>query len=470
MNGSTSRLSQWGDALIAVADLCVIYLACLFWHVTLVGTTAMEPRFLMATLGAMLTARVVFSFTVYENWRGRPLFEEVRALAVSWLTVVLLIATFAFLTKTGASISRLWFGVAISTAFVCQVAVRIFLRLMLRRARARGFNHRSIIVLGAGSLGEAISRNLAENPAVGLNIVGYFDDDPDKLGKRINGVPVRGTLDDAFRFVEQRREAGHYIDQVWFALPIRSEKRTLAISKALGNTAARLHFVPSMFGARLLGASAHIVADIPLIDMSGIARNNESPPSKVLLDYTLATGILLFAWPLMLLIALLIKLESPGPVLFKQRRYGLHGQIVLVWKFRTMTVLENGEAVAQAIRNDARVTRLGRLLRKTSLDELPQFFNVLQGRMSIVGPRPHAVAHNEQYRMRIENYMHRHRIKPGITGLAQVSGFRGETDTDAKMQGRVDRDLAYMSNWSIWLDLDIIARTVKEVFGSRSAY
>jgi len=177
-------------------------------------------------------------------------------------------------------------------------------------------------------------------------------------------------------------------------------------------------------------------------------------------DIALASAILALVSPLMLAVAIGIKLSSPGPVLFKQRRYGVDGREIIVYKFRTMTVLEDGNVIKQATRNDRRVTRFGALLRQTSLDELPQFFNVLQGRMSVVGPRPHAVAHNEMYRRLIKGYMIRHKVRPGITGLAQVNGFRGETDTLDKMKGRIEHDLEYLRNWSLQLDLQIVVKTI----------
>ncbi|HBV2999050.1 TPA: exopolysaccharide biosynthesis polyprenyl glycosylphosphotransferase, partial [Klebsiella pneumoniae] len=179
---------------------------------------------------------------------------------------------------------------------------------------------------------------------------------------------------------------------------------------------------------------------------------------------------LLFISPILLIIACLIKLTSPGPIIFKQTRYGMDGKPIKVWKFRSMSVMENDNKVIQATKNDIRITKVGRLLRRTSLDELPQFFNVLFGGMSIVGPRPHAVAHNEQYRNLIEGYMLRHKVKPGITGWAQINGWRGETDTLEKMEKRVEFDLEYIREWSIWLDLKIIFLTIFKGFINKSAY
>jgi putative colanic acid biosynthesis UDP-glucose lipid carrier transferase len=187
-------------------------------------------------------------------------------------------------------------------------------------------------------------------------------------------------------------------------------------------------------------------------------------------DIVLSSLILLLLTPLMLAIAVAVRMSSPGPIIFRQRRYGLYGEEIIVYKFRSMKVMENGDAVVQARQNDDRVTRIGRFLRRTSLDELPQFINVLQGRMSIVGPRPHAVAHNEQYRKLIKGYMLRHKVKPGITGWAQVNGLRGETATLDKMEARIQYDLDYLRNWSLWLDLWIVLKTVKVVLTRENAF
>src|SRR6185436_1497889 len=212
----------------------------------------------------------------------------------------------------------------------------------------------------------------------------------------------------------------------------------------------------------LNGIPVVAVCETPFYGFSGVI--------KTMSDFTIAALALIVTAPLMLLIAAGVKLSSPGPVLFRQHRYGLDGKQISVYKFRTMRVLEDGDVVRQATKDDHRITPFGRVLRRTSLDELPQFVNVLQGRMSVVGPRPHAVAHNETYRKLIDGYMVRHKVKPGVTGWAQVNGFRGETDTVEKMQQRIAYDLAYLRNWSVRLDLQIILKTMLLVFWDRKAY
>ena len=249
-----------------------------------------------------------------------------------------------------------------------------------------------------------------------------------------------------------------------------SQPRIHKLLSELRDTTASIYFVPDIFTFDLIQARMDSIHGIPVVAVCETPFYGVSGLLKTLSDYLLAAVSLVLICPLLLGIALGIKLSSPGPVLFKQRRYGLDGKQISVYKFRTMTVLEDGDQIRQATRDDGRITPFGRFLRRTSLDELPQFINVLQGRMSIVGPRPHAVAHNEMYRKLIDGYMVRHKVKPGITGWAQVNGLRGETETVEKMRERIEYDLAYLRNWSLRLDLKILLRTILLVFRDRSAY
>jgi len=228
--------------------------------------------------------------------------------------------------------------------------------------------------------------------------------------------------------------------------------------------------VPDIFVFDLIQARVDSIGDLPVVAVCETPFYGFNGLIKRLSDFFLASAILVLIAPILIAIAIGVKMSSPGPILFKQRRYGVDGRKIVVYKFRTMTVAEDGDVVRQATKNDARVTRFGAFLRKTSLDELPQFINVLQGRMSVVGPRPHAVAHNELYRKLIRGYMIRHKVRPGITGLAQVNGFRGETETVDKMKGRIEYDLAYLRNWSVLLDLQIVLKTVVVVLRKQNAY
>jgi putative colanic acid biosynthesis UDP-glucose lipid carrier transferase len=249
-----------------------------------------------------------------------------------------------------------------------------------------------------------------------------------------------------------------------------SQPRILKLLEDLRDTTASIYFVPDIFVSDLIQARVDSIGGLPVVAVCETPFHGFNGAIKRLSDVVFALCILLVISPLLLAIAIGVKRSSPGPILFKQRRYGLDGRKIVVYKFRTMTVAEDGDVVRQATRNDSRITRFGALLRRTSLDELPQFINVLQGRMSIVGPRPHAVAHNEMYRKLIRGYMIRHKVKPGITGLAQVLGWRGETETVEKMKGRIEADLTYLRNWSLLLDLQIVLKTVVVVLSKQNAY
>ncbi|HCA9408349.1 TPA: undecaprenyl-phosphate glucose phosphotransferase, partial [Klebsiella pneumoniae] len=248
------------------------------------------------------------------------------------------------------------------------------------------------------------------------------------------------------------------------------EKEMKELIRSLTDTTCSVILIPDIFTFNILQSRTEDVNGVPVVPLFDTPLNGINMVFKRLEDIILAAIIILLISPILLVIAAVVKATSPGPVIFKQTRYGMDGKPIKVWKFRTMKVMENDDTVKQATKNDVRVTRVGSFLRKTSLDELPQFFNVLFGGMSIVGPRPHAVAHNEQYRNLIEGYMLRHKVKPGITGWAQINGWRGETDTLDKMQKRVEFDLEYIREWNIWLDLKIIFLTIFKGFVNKSAY
>jgi putative colanic acid biosynthesis UDP-glucose lipid carrier transferase len=249
-----------------------------------------------------------------------------------------------------------------------------------------------------------------------------------------------------------------------------AQPRILSVLDELKDTTVSIYFVPDIFMTDLIQGRLGNVGPMPVMAVCETPFNGISGLVKRASDILIALVIMVLASPVMLGLALAVKLSSPGPVIFKQRRYGLDGKEILVYKFRSMSSTDNGSVVKQATKNDSRITPLGAILRKTSLDELPQFYNVLQGRMSIVGPRPHAVAHNETYRKLVKGYMVRHKVKPGITGWAQVSGYRGETDTIDKMEKRIEFDLEYLRNWSLGFDLWIIVKTVLVVLNDKKAY
>jgi len=402
---------------------------------------------------------------LYEPWRGARLATEVRALMLAWIVAALCMALIGVLTKAAAEISRLWMVAWFVGAALLMTLVRIVLRESLRIARALGHNQRRIVLVGTGGLAQEVANRVMSSRWTGLRLLGFFDDEPEAMPGLRYSRPLLGDFQTLPLYLDS-----HEVDEVWIVMPWRQQLKVERALEALRDSTANIRMVPDIFSFNLLNHSITEVAGLPVLNLSATPMEGVNGLLKALEDRVLAALILLLIWPVMVAIAIGIKLSSPGPVIFKQHRYGLRGNKIEVWKFRTMTVCENDDNVTQAKRNDPRVTRFGAFLRRTSLDELPQLFNVLQGRMSLVGPRPHAVAHNEQYRKLIGRYMLRHTVKPGITGLAQINGWRGETDSLDKMQKRVEYDLYYIENWSLWLDLKIIFLTLFKGLRHPNAY
>ncbi len=385
-------------------------------------------------------------------------------LLLAWALLIGILLFLAYATKHSEDFSRR----VLLTWFLVTPPVLLFVH-SLTRAVLLGFqsgdNARRVVIAGANDLSRRMVQQIAEDPQLGLSFQGYFDDRaPERLGKLPEGG-LLGQLKDLHSRVRELR-----IDVIYIALPMVQEQRILKLLNDLRDTTASIYFLPDIFIFDLIQARVENINGIPAVAICETPIFGLNSLFKRAADLVFAAVVLTILAPLMLLVALGVKLSSPGPVLFKQRRYGLDGDNIVVYKFRTMTVCEDGETVAQAQRDDPRVTRFGSFLRRSSLDELPQFINVLQGRMSVVGPRPHAVAHNETYRKLIDGYMVRHKVKPGITGWAQVNGLRGETETLEKMKERVVYDLDYLRHWSLGLDLKIILKTISLLFRDRNAY
>jgi len=449
------RLLDAGLVAILLPSLCILN-----------GIPYGQPYQVAAVLAALLTWAAMGAVDVYRPWRGTSLWQEVRVILSGWLLVVAGILFAAWAIKFTGHMSRLVLGSWFVLAPLGLISVHIAERAFLRFLRKSGRNTRTVVIVGAGALGRQLAERILDADWMGLRIVGFFDDDARKQGGEVLGLPVLGESSDVHEYVNK-----HHIDKVYLALPLRSEKRMRNIFDALQDTTASIFMVPDLFIFDLMSAREQEIGGLPVFALCETPLNGPFGVMKRIEDIVLSGMILLLVSPLMLAIAAGVKLSSPGPVIFRQRRYGLDGHEVLVWKFRSMNVCEDDtQNIQQAGRNDPRVTPFGAFLRRTSLDELPQFINVLQGHMSVVGPRPHAVAHNEKYRKVIKGYMWRHKVKPGITGWAQVNGWRGETDTLEKMKKRVEYDLEYIRNWSIWLDLKIVWMTLWKGFGGSNAY
>lgn len=417
-------------------------------------------------LGSLFTMTLFSALGIYHSWRGKSWLHQAQLVVLGWLGTVAILIIIAFLTKTSTLYSRQWMAAWSISALGLLLLFRFALTRFLHEIRKRGWNHKRIIIIGAGSLGQSVAENLQNAGWTGLEIVGFLDDDESLWEQWIKGSQVLGSAGKANLIIQQKN-----IDEVWLALPLRAEQRVKEIFYDLRHSTVTIRFVPGIFGFRLLNHSVHDVAGMAVLDLSASPMVGLNRVVKAIEDRVLSLFILVMISPLLAIIAVGVKLSSPGPVLFKQKRHGWDGKPIKVYKFRTMYLHneENGQ-VTQARKDDQRITRFGAFLRRTSLDELPQFINVLQGRMSIVGPRPHAIEHNEYYKDHIEAYMLRHKVKPGITGWAQINGLRGETDTIDKMKKRVEFDLYYIENWSLWFDLKIIIKTIFKGFINKNAY
>ena len=419
---------------------------------------------LMAILGFFLAAEVS---GLYRNWRGVLAERELLCSLLTWIEAAPLFLAAAFAADYLREISRSLLLAWLVSGGALVVSVRAAVRLGLRFLRRRGWGSRGYAIVGVNRLAFQLAENIDAAPHLGLKFLGFYDDRP---AHRTTDAPAEfaGRLGNIDELVDAAREGK--VHMVYIAFPLRAEKRIKDVLDRLSDTTASVYVAPDFFVFELLHSRWTTIGGLPVVSVFENPFYGVDGLIKRMADVCLAGVMLLAAALPMTLIAAAIKLTSPGPVFFRQKRYGLDGREIGVWKFRSMKVTENGPVVTQARERDPRVTPLGRLLRKNSLDELPQLFNVLLGSMSLVGPRPHASAHNEEYRKTIPGYMLRHKVKPGITGLAQVSGARGETDTLAKMQKRIDFDHQYIREWSPWLDLKILVKTVFTVLKADNAY
>ena len=404
------------------------------------------------------------TFPGLNRFRDRLLNAAVDIMS-SWLYLMLVLALCAYATQSFEFFdSRVTLGWAILTPVMQWLGFFAGQRV-LRHLASNPANRRLAVVVGAGPLGVKVARAFEARVDTQVAFLGYFDDRSDDRLAAETQHQRQGTLSDLAPFIAARG-----VHEVYITLPLGSQPRIIGLLEQLQSTTASVLYVPDVFGITIIQGRIQDMNGVPVVGLCETPFTGTPRLVKRLSDLGLSVAILLLIAPLLLAIAVAVKLSSTGPVLFRQRRNGLDGEEIVVYKFRTMRTVEDGAAVRQASRGDPRVTRVGAFLRKTSLDELPQFINVMQGRMSIVGPRPHAVAHNEQYRRLIKAYMVRHKVRPGITGWAQIHGHRGETDTIDKMAARVEFDLEYLRNWSLVLDLQIIARTIKLVFIDRNAF
>lgn len=460
--GKYAALLGWS---LRFADLATIGCAGVIAWWLRFGTFEISLNYQRHIAMAVFLALPVLSLSkIYKSWRGQGLYAELPQMAGAFGFIFGLTILYAVALKLPVNLSRLWWMTWFVGTVLGGAGSRIIARHLASYARERGHDLRTAVMVGGGADARRIVEALRRQKGAGIRVIGWFD--VPGQGGDLDSTPRLGDLSKLAEYIELQ-----HVNQVWITLPMSAERDIARILDALAHSTADIKFVPDLLGLQLLNHSVEQVAGLPVINLRASPLDGDARLLKAIEDRVLASVILVLIAPLLAAIAIGVKWSSPGPVLFRQRRHGLDGKIIEVWKFRSMRVhAEARGTVTQATKNDSRVTKFGAFLRRTSLDELPQFFNVLQGTMSIVGPRPHAVEHNHQYKSQVQLYMQRHRVKPGITGWAQVNGLRGETDTLDKMARRVEFDLHYMRHWSLWMDLRIVAMTMYRGFGGTTAY
>jgi len=429
-----------------------------------------SPYIAAVLIGGVVAAFVFRWFGVYNESALFSKWPPIQRLLISWTITFCVLLFIAFTLKITGYYSRIWSISWFSGASFLLLTSRLILNDWIQRRVQDGALVERAVILGAGEEGQAFAAHLSKQDNPCTKVVGFVDDRKTRLPRSSHGFDVLGDVNHLMQMIR-----ADMVDQVFVALPWNAKARLRELLDQLAVTPVQVFLVIEPLGLDYSGATFRFLGKVPTLQVFDRPLGAWSYILKAIEDRLLAGLILIFVAPLMLLVALAIRLDSPGPVLFRQKRHGFNHNSIEILKFRTMYVedAEGGGTMRQATRDDPRVTRVGRFLRRSSLDELPQFLNVLAGDMSIVGPRPHAIAHThngQRFEEIVDRYAARHRVKPGITGWAQVNGWRGETDTIVKMKGRVEHDLYYIENWSIWFDIWIIARTIFVVLKDDSAY
>ncbi|HED1507136.1 TPA: undecaprenyl-phosphate glucose phosphotransferase [Raoultella ornithinolytica] len=448
-----SMVQRFSDILIIFLG---IYFSCL------ISGSFFNSQYILIALVGLVVFQMIGGITdFYRSWRGVEFSVELILILKNWSLAFLLTlgigALFSEFELTFNSFIFWYLSVCIGF-----VITRSFIRTMAGFFRRLGYNKRRVAFAGGLPAGISLLETFRKEPWLGFEVIGIYEDSP---SGEYEPSLYAGKIAD---LIKEAKKGS--IDRIYIAMHMRDEITIKDMVSQLTDTTCSVLFIPDLFTFNILQSRTEEINGVPVVPLFETPLSGINMVFKRLEDIILSSIIIILISPVLLVVSLAVKFTSPGPVIFRQIRYGMDGKPIKVWKFRSMTVMENDGKVTQATKNDIRVTKVGKFLRSTSLDELPQFFNVLFGQMSVVGPRPHAVAHNEQYRALIQGYMLRHKVKPGITGLAQVNGWRGETETLEKMEKRIEYDLLYIRGWSIWLDLKIIFLTVFKGFINKSAY
>ncbi|TOA27504.1 undecaprenyl-phosphate glucose phosphotransferase [Vibrio parahaemolyticus] len=450
--------------LYRLSDLAVIVTFMLLLVLKDTNTSMDKDYVILSFVGGISFLFMAESGNLYRSWRTSSFREQMFIVCISWLMTSALLFMVLYLSEVyplfDRSILALW--VTITPALL--LAWRVTFRTVLAYLRKMGFNTRTAIIIGQTPHGITLANEIQNHTEHGVLFDGFYDErSSDRLPS--SEYPIKGAVNQAL----ERAKRGE-VDYVYIAMPMHAKERIASILNQFSDTTANTYLIPDFFTYNLLHSRWDQIGQVQTLSVFDTPFAGVSSWIKRFEDILFSSIILVLISPILLAIAIGIKLTSKGPVIFKQHRYGLDGRKIEVWKFRSMTTMDQGPNIKQATKNDPRITPFGGFLRRTSLDELPQFINVLQGTMSIVGPRPHAVAHNEEYRQIVSRYMLRHKVKPGITGWAQINGYRGETDTLDKMEKRVEFDLDYIHHWSVWMDIKIIFLTVFKGFTGSNAY
>jgi putative colanic acid biosynthesis UDP-glucose lipid carrier transferase len=454
--------SLFGAIMDALLVLSGVVLAC--W---LTGTEWDYTWSFISVCGISSYYLIAQTARLYRSWRLTALRQEMGIVCLVWCfsgLAIFVVALFNPPFHDSTSALMLWFG--ITMVMLC--AWRVIAYIVLWEAKRHGFNTRKVAIVGYNALGRNLADTIEGVGWKGLSFAGFYEDRVPSDGRTAGFSDENAIVGDMARLHDD--VVSGKVDLVYITLPLRAEGRIREIIEKLSDTAASVYIVPGNFTYDMLQPQLTTLGELPVIGICETPYIGIRRFVKRAEDLVIGTALLVLASVPMLVIAAAIKLTSPGPVMFKQRRGGVNGEIITVWKFRTMTTCEDGDEVIQAKRDDARVTPIGKFLRRTSLDELPQLINVLQGDMSIVGPRPHALTHNDYYGPLIRRYMLRHKVKPGMTGWAQINGWRGETDLLSKMEKRVEFDLQYINNWSLLFDLKIVAMTPVMLLRNKNVY